>query len=61
MIIINKNRKKILITKVYAKYNGVIYDPGGPAIPVNANIPIWDWWWVLVLVPGLVYSYRKLS
>jgi len=22
--------------------NGVIYDPGGPAIFIDANIPIWD-------------------
>ena len=41
--------------------NGVIYDPGGPALPVSANIPFWDWWWVLVLVTGLVYGYKRFS
>ena len=41
--------------------NGVIYDPGGPSLPVSANIPFWDWWWVLVLVPGFVYGYKRFS
>ena len=41
--------------------NGVIYDPGGPALPVSANIPFWDWWWVLVLVPMMVYGYRRFG
>lgn len=39
--------------------NGMIVDPGGPAIPITANIPIWDWWWVLVLVPVMVYGYKR--
>lgn len=39
--------------------NGVIYDPGGPAIPITANIPIWDWWYGLLLIPVIVYSYKR--
>lgn len=39
--------------------NGIIYDPGGPALPVTANIPFWDWWWVLLLIPGVIYIYLK--
>jgi len=41
--------------------NGVIYDPGGPALPITANIPIWDWWWVLILIPSTIYIYRKIE
>ena len=41
--------------------NGMIIDPGGPAIPISANIPFWDWWWVLVLIPGFTYIYKKFS
>lgn len=40
--------------------NGIIYDPGGPAIlNVNANIPVWDWWWVLLLIGGGWYMWRR--
>ncbi len=41
--------------------NGVIYDPGGPALPVSANIPFWDWWYSLLLIPTLIYGYKKFS
>jgi hypothetical protein len=41
--------------------NGVIYDPGGPALPISANIPIWDWWYALLLIPIMVYSYKRFS
>jgi hypothetical protein len=41
--------------------DGVIYDPGGPALPVSANIPFWDWWYALLLIPILVYSYKRFS
>jgi len=41
--------------------DGVIYDPGGPALPVSANIPFWDWWYALLLIPVLVYSYKRFS
>lgn len=40
--------------------NGVIKDPGGPATPIlNASIPVWDWWYVLVLLGGAWIVYRK--
>lgn len=41
--------------------NGIIYDPGGPALPVTANIPFWDWWWMMLLIPStfMIYVYRK--
>lgn len=41
--------------------NGVIYDPGGPALPITANIPFWDWWWLILIIPSLIfvsYKYR---
>lgn len=41
--------------------NGIIYDPGGPSLPVSANIPFWDWWYALLLIPILVYSYKRFS
>jgi len=41
--------------------NGVIYDPGGPALPITANIPVWDWWWVLIIIPTTIYFNRKYS
>lgn len=41
--------------------NGVIYDPGGPALPITANIPIWNWWYALLLIPSIIVTYRKLS
>ncbi len=41
--------------------NGTIVDPGGPAIPITANIPIWDWWWVLVIIPVIIYSYKRIK
>ncbi len=41
--------------------NGIIVDPGGPAIPITANIPIWEWWWVLVIIPIIIYTYRRLT
>lgn len=41
--------------------NGVIYDPGGPALPISANIPYWDWRYMvllgLILIIGL---WRKI-
>lgn len=39
--------------------NGVIHDPGGPALLITANIPFWDWWWILVLIPPTLYFYKK--
>lgn len=39
--------------------NGIIYDPGGPALPVTANIPFWDWWWILLLFPTTILLYKK--
>lgn len=39
--------------------NGIIYDPGGPGIPITANIPIWDWWYALILIPIIIYSYKR--
>lgn len=41
--------------------NGIIYDPGGPALPITANIPIWDWWYALLLIPLMVYGYKRFS
>jgi len=40
--------------------NGVIYDPGGLAIlNINNNIPIWDWWKLVIIIPIFVIAYRK--
>ncbi len=41
--------------------NGVIYDPGGPAIPISQNIPIWDWWWVLIFIFISIYVYSNTT
>lgn len=41
--------------------NGVIYDPGGPAIPVTANIPYWSWWYLLILLPFTALLYKKTN
>ena len=41
--------------------NGMIVDPGGPAIPITSNIPIWSWWYALLLIPSIIVTYRKLS
>jgi N-acetylneuraminic acid mutarotase len=41
--------------------NGMIVDPGGPAIAITANIPIWEWWWVLVITPIIIYTYRRFT
>ena len=42
--------------------NGVIVDPGGPALLVTSNIPVWDeyWFWTaMLLMIGI--AYRKYS
>ncbi len=41
--------------------NGVIYDPGGPALPITANIPVWDWWWVIVLFSCVLIIYKRTT
>jgi len=41
--------------------NGIIYDPGGPALPISANIPIWDWWYALLLIPTIIFAYKKFT
>ena len=41
--------------------NGEIFDPGGPAIPVSANIPFWDWWWVGLTAISVLYLYKKFG
>jgi len=41
--------------------NGVIYDPGGPSIPVSANIPIWDWYYLLIILALIPLIYLKLN
>jgi trypsin len=41
--------------------NGVIYDPGGPSLPVSANIPFWDWWYLFILFPFIVLLYKKTN
>lgn len=41
--------------------NGVIYDPGGPVLPVSANVPFWDYWWTLILIPIFIYSYKRFG
>ncbi|MDC1068273.1 hypothetical protein OAQ99_03835 [Candidatus Kapabacteria bacterium] len=41
--------------------NGIIHDPGGPAVlSPNSSIPIWDWWHLFVACGVLgVYFWRK--
>lgn len=39
--------------------NGVINDPGGPALLSSSTvIPVWDYWWVLLLA-SLGYMYYR--
>jgi hypothetical protein len=40
--------------------NGIIFDPGGPAI-ITENIPFWDWWYSFLLIPILIYGYKKYN
>lgn len=39
--------------------NGVIVDPGGPSVPLNSTIPVWDWWWVVALGAGGWLVWRR--
>lgn len=42
--------------------NGVIVDPGGPVVPLVANIPVWDEWWFLIavlMIVGIVFKFRN--
>jgi hypothetical protein len=43
--------------------NGVIYDPGGPALLASSStIPIWDWWHLIVVFTLLTFIiYRKYA
>jgi len=42
--------------------NGVIFDPGGPAIPISANIPVWDnIARISAILLILLFGYRRIS
>lgn len=39
--------------------NGIIHDPGGPAVVVSANIPSWNYLWLSLAVISIIYIYYK--
>lgn len=41
--------------------NGIIYDPGGPAIPISANIPYWSWWHLVVFFSVLGIWFWRIK
>lgn len=42
--------------------NGIIYDPGGPAlVNNNLNIPVWDWWHLILTGSLLAFIFYFIS
>ncbi len=42
------------------KQDGRIRDPGGPSFVLVNVIPVWDWWWVLLLISAGWFVWRRV-